>query len=183
MKLLMHMCCAPCAVYPNKLLQDEGIAVAGLFYNPNIHPREEYDHRRQTVEQYADLTGMPVHYLDGFLQEQWERFSGEELARCTMCYTARMERVAEFARQNGYDAFTTSLLVSPYQKHDLIAELANKAGQRNGVQFYYRDFRGGFREGQQQAKEMGLYRQKFCGCIISYNERQQAIKQPKTKQL
>lgn len=177
MKLLMHMCCAPCAVYPIALLKGEGINADGLFYNPNIHPIEEYEHRKETVEQYANIVGLNVHYVDAFMQNEWERFCGSEIVRCTMCYALRLNKVAEFAAQNGYDAFTTSLLVSPYQKHELIHELAEAAAKRAGIEFYYRDFREGYREGQQMAKDMGLYRQKFCGCIYSYNERLEYIKE------
>lgn len=171
MKLLMHMCCAPCAVYPYGLLKEEGIELNGLFYNPNIHPKEEYDHRLQTVKEFSNITGLHVDYLDGFMQEEWEKYNGTEIERCTMCYSIRLNKAAEFAFKNGYDAFTTSLLVSPYQKHELIRDLGEKAGERAGIKFYYRDFREGYRQGQQKAREMGLYRQKFCGCIYSYNER------------
>lgn len=175
MKLLMHMCCAPCAVYPVSVLRDEGVEVHGLFYNPNIHPWDEYVRRRDTVVQYAELVSMPVTMMEGFDEERWRALASEELARCTMCYTVRMDRVAEYAAINGYDAFTTSLLVSPYQKHELIAKAAHHAGARAGIAFLYRDFRPGFREGQNMAKEMGLYRQKYCGCIVSYEERLQEL--------
>ncbi len=173
MKLLMHMCCAPCSVYPVELLRGEGVEPEGLFYNPNIHPRDEYEHRRETVIQYAGLSGLRVTYLDGFMQEAWERFTGPEESRCEMCYALRMDRAAAFAKEHGFDAFTTSLLVSPYQKHELIETVARQAALRHGVRFYYRDFREGFRLGQQRAKELGLYRQKYCGCIVSLGEREQ----------
>jgi hypothetical protein len=90
-----------------------------------------------------------------------------------MCYGIRLERTAAFAKEMGFDAFTTTLLVSPYQKHELIKELGEEYARKYGVEFYYKDFRPGFRQGQQQAKEMELYRQKFCGCIISYRQSMQ----------
>jgi len=183
MKLLMHMCCAPCAVYPTGLLRSENINVEGLFYNPNIHPLEEYDHRKETVEEYSRLAELKVHYFEGFMQDKWEKFKGSEIDRCTMCYTLRLNKAAEFAAEKGYDAFTTSLLVSPYQKHDLIRELAEKAGEKAGVEFYYRDFRDGYRKGQQEAKDLGLYRQKFCGCIYSYNERMEYLREKELRKL
>jgi len=157
-------------VYPANILQEEGVEFEGLFYNPNIHPLEEFTKRRENVEIFSRLSGVPVSIMDDFRQEVWEKFTGEELKRCSMCYGMRMEAAAAYAKQKGFDAFTTSLLVSPYQKHELIRELGEKAAEKQGVKFYYRDFRPGFRQGQQHAKEMGLYRQKFCGCIISYNE-------------
>lgn len=178
MKLLMHMCCAPCSVYPVSLLRSEGIEPDGLFYNPNIHPWQEYTHRRETVEQYAALSGLRVAYLEGFMQDEWERFDGAEEDRCAMCYALRMDRTAAYAKENGYDAFTTSLLVSPYQRHEMIQDTAQQAAKRHGVQFYYRNFRPGFRPGQQQARELGLYRQKYCGCIVSFNQREQKRQKP-----
>jgi predicted adenine nucleotide alpha hydrolase (AANH) superfamily ATPase len=158
-------------VYPVGLLRGECIEPVGLFFNPNIHPMDEYGRRMDTVRQYSGLSGMQVVYLDGFLQQTWEDYRGEELERCAMCYALRLDRAARYARENGFDAFTTSLLVSPYQKHELIRETGERMGREHGVTFYYRDFRPGFREGQQEAKEMGLYRQKHCGCIVSYRER------------
>ncbi|MDP4093918.1 MAG: epoxyqueuosine reductase QueH [Bacillota bacterium] len=170
MKLLMHMCCAPCSVYPVEVLKKEGVEIQGLYYNPNIHPKEEFLRRKENVEKFSALKEIPVSYFDDFKQEVWESFKGQEVERCTMCYSIRLDKAAAFARENGYDAFTTSLLVSPYQKHELIKDIGEKAALKHGVSFYYRDFRPGFRQGQQMAKEMGLYRQKFCGCIVSYNE-------------
>lgn len=163
------MCCGPCSVYPVSVLQEEGVELAGLYYNPNIHPIDEFRRRKENVEKLAHLKDIPVTVSDEFMQEKWEKFDGPELQRCTMCYSVRLDRAAAFAKENGFDAFTTSLLVSPYQKHELIKELGEKYAAKHGVEFYYRDFRPGFRQGQQQAKDMGLYRQKFCGCIISYN--------------
>jgi predicted adenine nucleotide alpha hydrolase (AANH) superfamily ATPase len=164
------MCCAPCSVYPVSVLQQENIEIHGFFYNPNIHPKEEFLRRKENVDKFSLLKGIPVYCSDDFLQEKWENFKGAEDDRCTMCYSIRMEKAALFAKENGFDAFTTSLLVSPYQKHDLIKEIGMYYAKKHGVDFYYRDFRPGFRNGQQQAKELGLYRQKFCGCIISFNQ-------------
>jgi predicted adenine nucleotide alpha hydrolase (AANH) superfamily ATPase len=141
----------------------------GVFYNPNIHPIEEFERRRSTVEQFAAIKGLQVQYFNDFRQPDWETFAGPGDARCTMCYTTRLKKVAELASEQGFDAFTTSLLVSPYQKHDLIKQLGEKYAALYGIQFYYRDFRPGIREGQKEAKDLGLYRQKYCGCIISLN--------------
>ena len=169
MKLLMHMCCAPCSTYPLSVLRQEGIEPTGVFFNPNIHPIEEFQRRRDTVEQFASMKGLNVQYFDDFRQPAWEKFSGSEDARCNMCYSIRLQKAAELAASGGYDAFTTSLLVSPYQKHDLIRQLGDKYAGQYGISFYYKDFRPGFRQGQQEARELGLYRQKYCGCIISLN--------------
>lgn len=161
------MCCAPCSVYPVNVLEKENVEFEGFFYNPNIHPIDEFERRKSTVVTFSQLKDIKVHYMDGFMQNEWESFEGEEKDRCFMCYEIRMDAAALFAKENGFDAFTTSLLVSPYQKHDFIRESGERASAQYGVRFYYRDFREGFREGQNGAREMGLYRQKYCGCILS----------------
>jgi epoxyqueuosine reductase len=170
MKILMHMCCAPCSAYPLSALRDEGLEVEGLFYNPNIHPIDEHKRRRETVEKFSEIKNVSVEYMDDFMQQEWESFESSEELRCNMCYGIRMDKAAQYAKEKGFDAFTTSLLVSPYQKHDVIKELCERAAKKYGVEFLYRDFRPGFRQGQQMAREMELYRQKFCGCIVSFNE-------------
>jgi len=163
----MHICCGPCSVYPFSVIKEEGIEVEGLFYNPNIHPVEEYEKRKENVGIFSLKENLKVNYIDDFMQKDWENFQGSEAERCAMCYSIRLERAAKYAAENEFDAFTTTLLVSPYQKHDLIHELGEEFASKHGIQFFYRDFRPGFREGQKKAKELGLYRQKYCGCIIS----------------
>lgn len=171
MKLLMHICCAPCSTYPLYLLREEGHNVTGFFYNPNIHPIEEYQRRKDTAKAYSNIVKLEVKYEDGFMEDVWLNYKDSSESRCLMCYSLRLDKTASYAKENGYEAFTTSLLVSPYQKHELIKELGEKFALKYGVKFYYKDFRPCFREGQAIAKEMGLYRQKYCGCIISFNER------------
>ena len=94
-----------------------------------------------------------------------------EDVRCRYCYESRMEVAARTAKENGFDAFTTTLLVSPYQKHEIIREVGEQMAKKYGVEFYYRDFREGFREGQNIARELELYMQKYCGCIYSEEDR------------
>lgn len=172
MKLLLHMCCAPCTIYPAIVLKEEGIEFEGLFYNPNIHPFEEFEKRRENLRILERKNAMTINYIEDFDQESWESFKGNGEDRCNMCYFTRLEKTAQFASQKGFHAFTTTLLVSPYQKHDVIGEIGKKLAEKCSVEFYYKDFRPGFRKGQQLAREMGLYRQKYCGCIISLRERQ-----------
>ena len=170
MKLLVHVCCGPCAVYPLEQLINRGTELEALFYNPNIHPIDEFNRRKENAQILCDKFGVVLNTTDDFLQEKWEQFDGEESQRCRMCYSVRLEKTARLAKENGFDAFTTTLLVSPYQKHDLIHELGDIYAEKYGLKFHYKDFRPGFREGQNKARELGLYRQKYCGCIISYNE-------------
>lgn len=170
MKLLVHVCCGPCAVFPLEQLLKRDIELEALFYNPNIHPIDEFNKRKENAQILCDKFAVTLNTSDDFMQEKWEAFTGEEVQRCRMCYSVRLEKVARFAKEKGFDAFTTTLLVSPYQKHELIRELGDFYAEKYGLKFYYEDFRPGFREGQNRARELGLYRQKFCGCIISYNE-------------
>ncbi len=169
MKLLLHMCCGPCSTYPIQELLKEDLEIQGFFYNPNIHPLEEHIRRRENVEKLSGITNIPVVYNDEFRQDQWEKMRDIGEARCQTCYSLRMEEAARYAHDNDFDAFSTTLLVSPYQKHDLIKKLGEFYAGKYGVKFEYRDFRPGFRQGQQIAKDMGLYRQKYCGCILSLN--------------
>lgn len=167
MKLLLHICCGPCALYPLSVLQEEGITFEGFFYNPNIHPWEEFQRRKENLKKVSEEKGFPVVYREDFEQEKWEAFQGLEQERCQMCYRLRLEETARYAKENGFDGFTTTLLVSPYQNHEMMIQLGEALAKKYGISFFYRDFRQGFRQGQQEAKDMGIYRQKYCGCILS----------------
>lgn len=172
MKILLHTCCAPCSIYPVGLLRSEGMDVTGYFFNPNIHPYTEFIKRQETLEKYAaeielDMIFEPGYQLEEFLRGATYR----EVHRCRVCYSMRLGQVAEEARKGGYDCFSTTLLVSPYQKHDLIREIGQAAGDEHGVTFYYADFRPGYREATALSRKMGMYRQQYCGCIYSEKER------------
>ena len=169
MKLLMHMCCAPCSTYPVKILKEKNINFTGYFYNPNIHPYEEYERRRNTVKEFSEIVNIDVIYNDEYLEREWLEYKDNN--RCKMCYNLRIDKTAHYASLNGYNAFTTTLLISPYQNHELIKELGNEYAKKYGIEFYYEDFRPYFREGQSIAREYNLYRQKYCGCIISFNSK------------
>jgi len=169
-EILLHICCAPCAEYPLATFLDEGVRVHGYCYNPNIHPAVEHRRREEGVRWLADKHGFDCLYDDTILQVIWdlgdEHFEGR---LCERCYGMRMHKAAQMTRDLGLAAFTTTLLVSPYQKHDLLREQAEMAAQAAGVRFLYRDFRPGYRIGQDMARADGLYRQKYCGCIDSLN--------------
>lgn len=167
MKLLLHICCGPCAVYPLDELRKENIEISGYFFNPNIHPFDEFLKRMQGALLFADIRNLKLEIDMTFLQKVWEIFETGDNRRCTMCYEKRLEKTAEYAAKKKYDAFSTTLLVSPYQNHELIKEKGERAAKKYKIAFHYRDFRKGFREGQKIVKEMELYRQKYCGCIKS----------------
>ncbi|MDR2828189.1 MAG: epoxyqueuosine reductase QueH [Acholeplasmatales bacterium] len=175
MKLLLHICCAPCSIIPLEYYKNENYEVSGYFYNPNIHPISEHTKRIQTLNDYSKQIGLNVIYDNEYLEDEWLKLSKDTI-RCNFCYQIRLENVFKYACQFGYDAVSTSLLISPYQNHELIKETCEKLASLYNVKFIYKDFRPLFYEGQNKAREYGLYRQKYCGCIFSLFERDNLIK-------
>lgn len=172
MKILLHICCAPCAMYPAAELRAKGMDVAGFFYNHNIHPYQEYMRRLDAVREYSEKAGLAVVYRDEYgLEEFLGAVAADPSARCGYCYASRLEAAAKAAAEMGFPAYTSSLLYSRYQRHDLIRELGETLGAKYGVAFHYDDYRRGWQEGIRMSKEMGLYRQQYCGCIYSEKER------------
>ena len=169
MKLLMHVCCAPCSVYCIDVLRKEGIEPTLFWFNPNIHPYEEYEHRKDTLIQYAKKINCELIINDNYgLDEFCKNVVNNIDGRCySYCYPIRMEETFKYAKENGYDAVTTTLLYSIYQKHDFIKRLCEDLSKKYEIEFLYRDFRYGFWEGHDKAKDEGLYMQKYCGCIFS----------------
>ena len=151
------------------MLRDEGFEPEVFFYNPNIHPYKEYLRRKSTFLQFAREMNIKAIIEDEFNQNEWENFKPEDKSRCTMCYMKRLDKTAQFAKQCGYDFFTSTLFVSPYQDHLFMKGVSEQLQEKYDIPFLYRDFRTGYRKGQSKAREMGLYRQKYCGCIHSYN--------------
>lgn len=173
MKLLMHTCCAPCSVYCIDSLRSENIEPTLFWYNPNIHPYIEYKTRRDCLTDYADQVNVELIIKEEYgLDEFCKNVITDLDNRCVnYCYRKRLTEVVRYSAKHGYDAFTTTLLVSPYQKHEELIKVCEELSALSGVKFLYRDFREGFREGQSKARELGLYMQKYCGCIFSEEER------------
>ena len=171
-RLLLHTCCAPCSVYCVDSLRGEGIEPVSFWYNPNIHPYQEYRARRDTLADYAASIGLELAVRDEYgLRPLVRAVAGDIDRRCAYCYACRLEETARYAAGHGFTHFSTTLLVSPYQDHEAIRRTAEALGARYGVGFLYRDFRPGFRQGQAKARELGLYMQKYCGCVFSEEER------------
>ncbi|MCD5406944.1 MAG: epoxyqueuosine reductase QueH [Desulfotomaculum sp.] len=171
-KILLHTCCGPCTIYPLAYLRNEGFNIIGHFYNPNIHPCTEWQKRKENFQWFAANEKLKViieadYDLEGFLQNVVHR----EANRCRYCYAMRLNRTAQLARRGKFDAFTTTLLVSPFQKHESIQAAGAAAAAKYGVSFYYVDFRPGFKDAYTKAKTTGHYRQQYCGCIYSEKER------------
>lgn len=172
MNLLLHICCAPCSISCIEMLRGEGIEPTGFWYNPNIHPYKEYQARRDTLKAYAADIGLKLLLKDEYGLRPFVRAIYPNLEdRCGVCYRLRFEETARYAAENGYDGFSSTLFVSPYQRHELMRETAERMAAQYGVEFVYRDFRPGFRAGQQKARELQLYMQKYCGCVFSEEER------------
>lgn len=153
-------------------LRAEGIEPTLYWYNPNIHPYAEYKARRNCLRDYAKSIDIEAIFEDAYgLDEFCANVSDKLTTRCVdYCYPKRLRKAFEYARDNGYDAISTTLLYSIYQKHEYIAELMEGLSQEYGVEFVYRDFREGWQEGQDEARAAGLYMQKYCGCVFSEEE-------------
>ncbi len=174
MRLLLHVCCAPCFIYPfQELTTRDNFTLTGFFYNPNIHPYTEYILRRRSVEEFSKKNNLVVNYPKYDMENFFRRIASNEDSqkRCPLCWRMRLEETARFGKENNFDFFSTTLLISPYQNHTLIREIGKDIAKKKGIRFYYCDFRGGFSHSQAEARQHNLYRQKYCGCIYSERER------------
>ena len=170
MSILLHICCGPCSLYVIDALKGRypEEKMTGYFYNPNIHPYDELIRRKAGAVTACAYKGIELIKKDDYDLAAWKCFADEGAARCRMCYQRRFEETARYAAEHGYSHFTSTLFVSPYQNHEAMNRAAQEASARYGVIFLEgSDFREGFREGQNQARALGLYRQKYCGCIRS----------------
>ncbi|MDR2182797.1 MAG: epoxyqueuosine reductase QueH [Clostridiales bacterium] len=173
-KILLHTCCGPCGVAFTGGIIKEGFAPVLLWHNPNIHPFTEYKSRRGAALDFAALYQLPMEADDFYGLRKFVgdvAADGDRRARCAYCYHARLAHTAKYAAQNGYTAFSTTLLASPYQDFEAICKFGRELAEMYGCEFVIRDFREGFRAAMDEARKMGLYMQKYCGCIFSEEER------------
>jgi predicted adenine nucleotide alpha hydrolase (AANH) superfamily ATPase len=172
MKLLLHACCGPCSCYTTQQLTEEGFEPTLFFFNPNIHPYQEQLRRRDGLRQLAEVRGLPLVEEPGYeLEEFLAQVAEEPAQRCAKCYRIRLARTAAKAKELGFERFGTTLLISPYQNRELLIATGRELAQGFGLQFHDADFRPGFRQSQAMAKELGLYRQGYCGCVYSEKDR------------
>lgn len=176
-RLLLHICCAPCSTHVIQTLKKD-YEVTGYFYNPNIHPKEEYRHRLEEMRGFADKIGLET--MDGEYEvKRWfKAVRGHEKdpeggERCDICYYLRLKKTAKFAKENGFEYFTTTLSISPHKEAKVINSMGDEISKRCGIKFYSADFkkRDGFKKSVELSKEYDLYRQDYCGCIFSKKER------------
>ena len=176
MRILLHACCAPCLVHPLSELQADDHEVTAVFFNPNIQPYSEYLRRLDAFRVYSD--DHRIHTLDldePFGMEEWLReVVYRESLKCKVCFNVRLDRIAKFAKDKGFDAFSTTLLYSRFQKHELLKTTGEAIGANREIPFVYRDWRKGWNEGVKAYRRLGLYRQKYCGCL--YSEKERAVK-------
>ncbi len=177
MKILLHICCSNCALYPVKILKSEGHDFQGFWFNPNIHPVEEYSLRLDSLMKLKKDWDINISSIEEYEPEEYfdlfELTNPPSPERCQLCYRLRLEKTAGHARLNGFDAFTTTLLISPYQDFNGIKIIGEEVADKYNIAFYLNDFRPYFRNAMALSKELGLYRQKYCGCIFSREEKLQ----------
>ena len=173
MDLLLHICCAPCATATVEAWRLDGAQVTGVYFNPNIQPYDEHQRRYDTLLAYASKIELPLAGEPEYDVAAWLRMVSANDAkpdRCRLCISQRLKHVAQMASAGGFDAFSTSLLVSPYQEHEIVIQEAGRAAREAGVEFAYRDLRPKYRRSIELSRAAGLYRQKYCGCIYSEAE-------------
>ena len=173
MDILLHICCGPCLIYPFRRLKDQGFKISGFYYNPNIYPVSEYQRRVEGLKVLSQEFSLDVEYPEHKESDFFQAINTLEALpqRCASCWLLRLQKTARQAKQGGFAAFSTTLLASPYQDHGWLKQLGYQIGQETGIDFYYEDFRLGFKQAQIEAKNKGIYRQKYCGCKYSMRPR------------
>ena len=170
--ILVHACCAHCAAYTVDYWRQQGCEVTTLWYNPNVHPYTEHQHRLEAMKSLAQEMNLPLILVAEYdVISYFRQVAGHESERCQYCFRLRLSKAAEITYQQNFDAFTTTLLISPHQKHDLIYEIGNELAEEKGVNFLYADLRKRYSDSRRMTKELNLYRQQYCGCVYSEWER------------
>jgi len=178
MRILVHICCAPCALYSFPRLKEEFEEVIGLWYNPNIHPFQEYSRRLDSLREWAKKENIKIIYENRYeLQDFLREVVYRESRRCFICYYLRFRKTAIFARRGKFDYFGSTLLYSPHQNQDLIRTVAEAVGKEYSIKPYLRFFKEGWKESRKLSRQMGLYHQQYCGCVYSEEERYRKISQ------
>lgn len=173
MDILLHICCGPCLIYPFSRLKSQGFKIKGFFYNPNIYPPAEFSKRKESLDLLSRDLGLNVEAAENRPSDFFQAIDKKENTpeRCLICWSLRLQATASYAKENGLKLFSTTLLVSPYQDHETLKQLGQKIAKDTKVDFYYEDFRPGFRQAYQEAKQRGLYLQKYCGCKYSVKQK------------
>ncbi len=185
-KLLIHACCAPCFTYIENDLKENGLKLrdggyervdyTACFYNPNIHPKVEYERRKNAFIEFCKIKDVKNVVIDEYDLNGYVKYVVENVGenkkykvRCEYCYYMRLKKVFEYAKANGFDIVSTTLTISPYQNHEIIKKVGKMLEEEYGIEFRYVDYRENFRQGQKMAREIGIYMQKYCGCVFSFD--------------
>jgi|YelNatPaOPRAMG01_1025707.scaffolds.fasta_scaffold72440_2 predicted adenine nucleotide alpha hydrolase (AANH) superfamily ATPase len=179
--ILVHICCAPCALFVVRFLKKEGAKIIGFFYNPNIHGAKEYKKRLKDVKKLFEEEKLKLEIpqydieeyfgeIYDFEKKHYKKIENSKKLRCPVCYRLRLEKTALYAKNLGADFFSTTLLISPYQDQSTIWQIGTEEGEKSGVPFFFRDFRKGYWESIHRAKKRGFYIPSYCGCVYSLKE-------------
>lgn len=172
MKLLLHTCCAPCSIYPVKVLRQMNMDVMGFFYRHNIHPFSECQKREETLKLYSQSIDLKIVYQSDYKIEKFlQSVVFREKDRCRYCYYDRLKATALVAKKGKFEGFSTTLLYSKFQNHDQIIKTGEAIAKKYHLKFFYHDFREGWKSGIEESKRLNMYRQQYCGCIYSEKER------------
>ena len=172
MSMLLHVCCGPCATGAVPFWERRGTEVIGFFFNPNIHPFFEHRRRLTSTREAAEHAHLRLEVDDSYDPEAWfAAVASGEGSRCERCIGMRLRRAGEKAVALGCEAFSTSLSISPWQDHEAIRVQGEKAGRALGITFMYEDLRPQYAESRNASRKLGLYTQKYCGCLMSEQER------------
>ena len=176
-KLLLHICCAPCAVYVFEKLSRE-YELTGFFYNPNIHPRREYEFRKEELEKIARKHRWHIRYGDYDIEEWFRCIKGYEIEpergrRCSLCFHLRLRKTFEQAKKGGFDTVASTLSISPYKVTRQINEEGLKLGREFNIEFLPENFKkmNGYNIARKMAREQGIQHQDYCGCVYSKAEK------------
>ncbi len=171
-KVLVHSCCAHCAAYTAQYWREQGYEVTFFWYNPNIHPYMEHQYRMEAMQSLAQEMNLPLIVAEGYdMVDYFRQVVGHEAQRCQYCFKLRLSKTAETAHQMYFSVFTTTLLISPHQKHDLLREIGSELANESGIPFLYADLRKRYSDSRRMTKPLDIYRQQYCGCVYSEWER------------
>ena len=183
-KLLIHACCGPCSSYVIEYLSNY-FDITIYYYNPNIYPTNEflrrYDELEKFIKEFNEKNNIEIklYSVDYETKEFYEAIRGlehmgEKSRRCYNCYKLRMAKSAKYAKENDFDYFTTTLSISPYKNANWINEIGKKLEEKIGIKYLYSDFKkkDGYKRSLELSKEYNLYRQEYCGCVYSKEERE-----------
>ena len=185
-KILLHVCCAPCSSHVLQLLEEE-YNITVFFYNPNITAEEEYIKRIEELKRFVAVAPFTKDVIieegkyepdEFFVMSEGLENEPERGSRCYKCYEMRMRETALYAKEKGYDIFTTTLSISPHKNAAWLNEIGQRLSEEIGVKYLYSDFKkkDGYSNSIRLSKEYGLYRQDYCGCIYSKRQAEERKK-------